>query len=119
MKDNLHEEILRQLSLINYDRSKTLLENPLQTYPTLIGNEVSWRKNKENKNTNKNNQKTNKLVPSDFKLTIPTEPIISNNCNCPTQYEEVTDISVLDDLNNPNSVYNKQINTNLCLQGSQ
>jgi len=29
MKDNLHEEILRQLSLINFDRGKTLSENTI------------------------------------------------------------------------------------------
>ena len=30
MKDNLNEEILRQLSLIKFDRSKTISENNIQ-----------------------------------------------------------------------------------------
>jgi len=117
MKDNLHEEILRQLSLIRFDRSKTILEQGETTYPTIGGDEVSWRK--KNKDIKKDNKNTNQIVPSDFELTTPTKPIISTSCKCPSPYEEVTDVKVLDNLNNPNSTYNSQINTNLCLQGSQ
>jgi len=42
MKDNLHEEILRQLSLINFDRSKTIIENR-----EMVLSESEWCKSKE------------------------------------------------------------------------
>jgi hypothetical protein len=42
MKDNLHEEILRQLSLINFDRSKTIIENR-----EIVLSESEWCKSKE------------------------------------------------------------------------
>jgi hypothetical protein len=42
MKDNLHEEILRQLSLINFDRGKTIIENR-----EIVLSESEWCKSKE------------------------------------------------------------------------
>ena len=42
MKDNLNEEILRQLSLIKFDRSKTISENNIQFI-----SEQEWCKSKE------------------------------------------------------------------------